>query len=177
MDDPTSDVWTRGLRITDGIAAKIAKSRRNEFNNNIKVCGSKEDIFNHMNTGKCTNLVQAFFNIKSITNCVNCGVEKSKGGHLERAHCNMFDADRPSLLQKAIDEFHVDDDTPIKAIDIYTKFLMLHEGHPIFTLCRICHFAYDSPPPPKLVLCTPTAYEAKENRRVRMDILKSRRAV
>tara|TARA_R110002072_G_scaffold139483_1_gene283139 strand:+ start:25658 stop:26152 length:495 start_codon:yes stop_codon:yes gene_type:complete len=146
MNDSTSDIWTNGLRITKDIADKIAKSRRNEFKNNIRVCGSKEDIFNHMNTGKCTNLVQAFFNIKSINNCVKCGVQKSKESHLERAHCNTSDADRKTLLSRTIDELYVDDDTPIKATDIYIKFLLLHDGHPIFALCKACHIAYDSPP-------------------------------
>ena len=145
MNDPTSDIWANGLSITKSIADKIAKSRRNEFKNNIRVCGSKEDIFNHMNTGKCTNLVQAFFNIKSITKCVKCGVQKSKEIHLERAHCNIYGADRKSLLKKAIDELYVDDDTPIKAVDIYIKFLLLHDGHPIFALCKVCHNVYDSP--------------------------------
>ena len=145
MNDPTSDIWANGLSITKSIADKIAKSRRNEFKNNIRVCGSKEDIFNHMNTGKCTNLVQAFFNIKSITKCVKCGVQKSKEIHLERAHCNIYGADRKSLLKKAIDELYVDDDTPIKAVDIYIKFLLLHDGHPIFALCKVCLLIKISP--------------------------------
>ena len=145
MDDSTSDIWTNGLCITKDIADKIARSRRNEFNNNIRVCGSKEDIFSHMNTGKCTNLVQAFFNIKSITNCVKCGVQKSNTIQLDRAHCNTSGADRKSLLRRAIDELYIDEDTPIKASDIYINFLMLHDGHPIFALCKVCHIAYDSP--------------------------------
>ena len=148
MNDPTSSVWINGLGVTKGIADKIAKSRRNEFKNNIKVCGSKEDIFNHMNTGKCTNLVQAFFNITSVASCVKCGVQKSNTIHLERAHCNTSGADRKSLLRRAIDELYIDEDTPIKASDIYIKFLMLHDGHPIFALCKSCHRGYDSPPSP-----------------------------
>lgn len=147
MDIPGSDVWLNGLRVTHGISDKIAKSRRNEFNNNIKVCGSKDDIFNHLNTGKCTNLVQAFFDIRSATHCVNCGLEKSTTRHLERAHCNMDGADRRTLLRRAIDDLYTDDNTPIKVKDIYIKFLMLHDGHPIFALCKTCHNAYDKPSP------------------------------
>tara|TARA_R110002072_G_scaffold213006_1_gene370392 strand:- start:2793 stop:3230 length:438 start_codon:yes stop_codon:yes gene_type:complete len=145
MNDPTSVIWINGLDVTKGIADKISKSRRNEFKNNIKICGSKKDIFNHLNTGKCTNLVQAFFNIKSITHCVNCGVQKSREVHLERAHCNTTEADRKTLLMKAIDEFYINEDTSIKVSDIYVKFLMLHDGHPIFALCKCCHRKYDSP--------------------------------
>ena len=143
MNDPTSDIWANGLSITKCIADKISKSRRNEFKNNIRVSGSKEDIFNHMNTGKCTNLVHDFFNIKSITKCVKCGIQKDKGTHLERAHCNG--ADRRTLLRRAIDELYINEDTPIAARDIYIKFLLLHDGHPIFALCKVCHNVYDSP--------------------------------
>lgn len=148
MDIVGSAVWLDGLRVTHGISEKIAKSRRNEFNNNVKVCGSKDDIFNHLNTGKCTNLVHAFFNIRSATRCVHCGIEKSTIRHLERAHCNMNGADRKTLLKRAVDDLYVDDNTPIKAKDIYIRFLMLHDGHPIFALCKSCHTAYDKPSSP-----------------------------
>ena len=44
-------------------------------------------------------------------------------------------------------------------------------SHPVCSVLE--KYLADFSPP----VCTPTAYEAKENRRVRMDILKSRRAV
>lgn len=141
INDKDSLIYKNGLKRTQNINGKLEKSRRSDLTTGLKLGGSKKDILSHLKEGPAKNLVCAFF--KSDIKCDCCEKEKSKTIQLDRAHCNEDGCDRASLLKEAIDIHYKDENTLIESKAILRSFLSLHNGKPLFILCKECHLEYD----------------------------------
>ena len=124
------------------ISQRLEVIKNKILSDSVKLCGSKEEIINHLNHGIAANLVQQFFQ-KSLS-CIWCEGRAGDNGirQIERAHCGLYK--RGDLLEMAVDELYIDEDTPIKTSDILRLFIQKHEICPIYMLCNVCHTKYDS---------------------------------
>ena len=145
LNNPESHVFknTLGKQI-DFINIRLSNIRSNRYLDDKMGCiGKKEDIIRHLNQGTAQNLILSFFNYKT-DKCSFCNCKKGENGirQFERAHCNNYS--RADILKLAIDEFYIDENTPLITGDILKKFIEKHNCCPIYMLCNICHNKYDN---------------------------------
>ena len=124
------------------ISQRLEGIKNRILSDSVKLCGTKEEIINHLNLGTAANLVQEFFPKSPL--CIWCEGRVGDNGirQIERAHCGLYK--RGDLLEMAVDELYIDEDTPIKSSDILRLFIQKHEICPIYMLCNVCHKKYDS---------------------------------
>ena len=126
------------------IRCRFSNIKSNRYLNDKMGCiGKKEDIVKHLNQGPAQNLILTFFNYKT-DKCSFCNCKKGENGvrQFERAHCNKFS--RSDILNIAITDIYIDEQTPIIVGDILRIFIEKHECCPIYMLCNICHNKYDN---------------------------------
>jgi len=143
INDISNPLYKNAQKRTMNIDIKIKKTKINSLHNNCFIGGPKSDILMFLKGGPSKNLINSFFKYKT-NNCDYCGIEKNKSIQLDRAHCNKNNCDRTSLLEKSINKYFVDENTPIKIRDILITFIKYHEQIPLFILCKKCHRNYDS---------------------------------
>jgi len=145
LNNSESEVFKETLKKqTDFIKGRFYKLRANRYLDDKMGCiGKKEDIVKHLNQGPAQNLIQTFFNYKT-DKCSFCNCKKGENGvrQFERAHCNKFS--RSDILNIAITDIYIDEQTPIIVGDILRIFIEKHECCPIYMLCNICHNKYDN---------------------------------
>ena len=142
INNPTSNLYIDALERTRYINKKLQKSRMNCLVNELKLVGTEKDMLTHLKGGPCKNLVNSFFTY-TTDKCDFCNIKKSKLIQLDRAHCNIKNCDRNSLLDKSIKKHFVDEQTPIKIRYRLKDFIKLHNEIPLFILCKVCHKKYD----------------------------------
>jgi hypothetical protein len=142
IHDDDNPIYKKSLTRTQDIDDKLEKTRMNCLINDCAIVGNSNDILLHLKGGPAKNLVNSFFNY-TTDKCDFCGIQKSKTIQLDRAHCNKDNCDRSSLLEKSINDYFVDKNTPIKIKDILIKFIKYHKDIPLFILCKKCHIEYD----------------------------------
>lgn len=142
INDNNNEIYKKALNRTKHIDNKLEKTKINCLNNNCSIIGTRKDILKHLKGGPAKNLINAFFKYKTHK-CDYCGVEKSRINQLDRAHCNKDGCDRSSLLEKSINDYYIDEISPIKIKYILRKFINYHKEIPLFILCKKCHFEYD----------------------------------
>ena len=130
--------------ISDNSNFKIEKTNMRYFNNNIKLTGTINEMVKFLNMGIAQNLIQTFFKYNRKHHyCIHCKKTKEEVKQLERAHCNRDDCHRTFLLREAIENIHINDNTPINSKDILKNFIINHKKSPIYYLCNKCHYKYD----------------------------------
>ena len=142
LNDKESLIFKIGLKRTKNISEKLKKTRIHCLISNVKIEGTKNEIHTHLKGGPAKNLTNYFFK-HTNDKCDYCSIQKNKNTQLDRAHCNIDNCDRSSLLQKAINNHFIDDITPIKIKDILITYLKYHKDIPLFILCKNCHREYD----------------------------------
>ena len=145
LNNPESEIFKGTLNKQNVfISQRFSNMRRNRYLDDTMGCvGKKEDIVKHLNQGPAQNLIQVFFNYKTVK-CSFCNYKKGENGirQFERAHCNNYS--RSDILTLAINDIYIDDKTPITVGDILKKFIENHDCCPIYMLCNICHNKYDN---------------------------------
>ncbi len=142
LNDHSSEIYNYALTRTQDIEFKLKKTRMSCLRNDCFIGGPKKDILLFLKGGPAKNLINSFFKYQT-NKCDYCQIEKSKIIQLDRAHCNIQNCDRSSLLEKSIDSHYIDDKTPIKIKEILITFIKYHQKIPLFILCRQCHHKYD----------------------------------
>jgi len=143
INDKDSLIYKTAIKRTQNINEKIEKTKMNCLNNDLRVVGPKTDILLHLKGGPAKNLTNSFFKYTN-DKCDYCGVQKNKTIQLDRAHYNIDGCDRSSLLEKSINDYFIDESTPIKIKDILITYLKYHTDIPLFILCKNCHREYDN---------------------------------
>ena len=141
LNDPKSDIYKKTLEKQNSYIGKKRRIKNRLLDDPIGLCGEKEEIANHLNMGHAPNLVQTYF--KTDDKCVLCQGKKGENGirQIERAHCNNYS--RKDLLMMALEDLHIDKNTPIRSGDILKLFIQKHDICPIYSLCNSCHKKYD----------------------------------
>uniref|UniRef100_A0A6C0JD18 Uncharacterized protein n=1 Tax=viral metagenome TaxID=1070528 RepID=A0A6C0JD18_9ZZZZ len=142
INDQDNLLYQNALKRTQDIDVKLEKTKINCLTSVLAVVGTKADILSHLKGGPAKNLTNMFFKY-TTDKCDYCGVQKNKTIQLDRAHCNMDNCDRSSLLEKSINLHFIDESTPIKIKDILITYLTYHKDIPLFILCKQCHREYD----------------------------------
>jgi hypothetical protein len=142
INDQDNLLYQNALERTQDIDVKLEKTKINCLTSVLAVVGTKADILSHLKGGPAKNLTNMFFKY-TTDKCDYCGVQKNKTIQLDRAHCNMDNCDRSSLLEKSINLHFIDESTPIKIKDILITYLTYHKDIPLFILCKQCHREYD----------------------------------
>jgi hypothetical protein len=144
LNNPESEIFQQTIeKQKKFIKIRLSKIRSNRYLNDTMGCiDTKEVIVKHLNLGPAQNLIQTFFNYKTLE-CSYCNRKKGENNirQFERAHCHNYS--RGDILLKAVDELYVDDKTPLPAGKILRRFIEMHEFCPIYMLCNICHNKYD----------------------------------
>lgn len=145
LNNPDSIIYKDTLnKQSEFIKNRFSNLRSNRYLDDKMSCiGKKEDIVKHLNHGPAQNLIQTFFNYKT-DKCSLCNCKKGDNGvrQFERAHCNNYS--RGDILNIAIDEIYIDEQTPLVVGNILKKFIDKHDCCPIYMLCNICHNKYDN---------------------------------
>lgn len=142
INDKDGLIYQTGLKRTQNTNEQLEKTRINCLISNLSVVGTKKDILLHLKGGPAKNLTNTFFKYTN-DKCDYCGIQKNKTIQLDRAHCNIDNCDRSSLLEKSINYHFIDERTPIKIKDILISYLRYHKDIPLFILCKKCHRDYD----------------------------------
>ena len=142
INDKNHTIYKKGLCRTQNIDDKLKKTKLNCLINECSIIGGKKDILLHLKAGPGKNLINSFFKY-TTDKCDYCGIQKSRINQLDRAHCNKDGCDRSSLLEKSINNYYIDEITPIKIKDILRQFIEYHKQIPLFILCKKCHREYD----------------------------------
>uniref|UniRef100_A0A6C0J6F6 Uncharacterized protein n=1 Tax=viral metagenome TaxID=1070528 RepID=A0A6C0J6F6_9ZZZZ len=143
INEDNDPIYKKALGRTQNIDNKLEKTKLNCLINGCSMIGTKKDILLHLKGGPAKNLINSFFKY-TTDKCDYCGIQKNRTNQLDRAHCNKDGCDRSSLLEKSIDNYYIDEMTPIKIKDILRKFIAYHKEIPLFILCKKCHREYDT---------------------------------
>ena len=142
INDQDNLLYQNALKRTQDIDVKLEKTKINCLTSVLAVVGTKADILSHLKGGPAKNLTNMFFKY-TTDKCDYCGVQKNKTIQLDRAHCNMDNCDRSSLLEKSINLHFIDESTPIKIKDILITYLKYHKKNTIIYLYKKCYCKYD----------------------------------
>ena len=142
INDDDHPIYKEGLTRTQNIDNKLKTTRMECLKSNVGLVGTKNEILLHLKAGPAKNLINSFFKY-TTDKCDFCCIQKSRTNQLDRAHCNKDGCDRSSLLETSIDDYYIDETTPIKIKDILRNFITYHKEIPLFILCKKCHREYD----------------------------------
>lgn len=120
---------------------KLKQTKIKYLHNHVKLMGTQKEIYNICSDG-CRNLIQSFFKYTN-DKCVVCNIKKSNSVQLERAHYNN-NFGRKYILEKVIDNMWKNNNSPLVYSDIMMQFIIFHKKHPIYLLCKKCHYTYDN---------------------------------
>ena len=143
LNDPESEIYIKTLeKQVPYITQRLTIIKNRLIADTMGCCGGKEEIAKHLNMGLAQNLIQTFF--KTTDTCDFCKSKIGDNGirQIERAHCNLYS--RYDLIMMAVNDLHIDTNTPIKSGDILKLFIQKHEICPIYMLCNLCHTKYDN---------------------------------